>query len=279
MPSFAADVEYSSLKNIIVPRICKLCINQTSLSIKVNCLVCLGKLLEFLDKWFVLDEDMLSRVETEHRMKLEQLNSVQQEQKTLRRFAQEAVQIGNGVADNTNKMADDVRVPFNPFDDPLTSSSASSSSSSAAMKMNNNNSTSNFGAKKAQSLTMEEKEKLAKQQEQLQRFQTTNTPLQPSSSSSSATKNVNHNKTMTSSSMMTTTKKEGPKDLTSTLINNNLSMLKLSATTTTIMTSLSSSSSSSYNSNINFATKFQHGETSSTIFPNNCNVNDVIETD
>lgn len=152
IPTFASLIDYPAMKNALLPRIKKLCINTGFVSVRVNCLLCIGKLLEHLDKWLVLDEiipflpqipsrepavlmgilgiyklalthnklgitkeliatkvipflvplcienglslnqfnalvtlvkDMFARVETEHRSKLEQLNSIQQESKAL----------------------------------------------------------------------------------------------------------------------------------------------------------------------------------------------------
>ncbi|XP_067000807.2 SCY1-like protein 2 [Anabrus simplex] len=151
LPTFAGLVDYPSMKNALLPRIKRLCIATSYISVRVNCLVCVGKLLEHLDKWLVLDEvlpflpqvpsrepavlmgilgiyklalthkklgitkelmatkilpflmplsiengltlnqfnalmavikEMVNRVEGEHRTKLEQLNSIQQEQKS-----------------------------------------------------------------------------------------------------------------------------------------------------------------------------------------------------
>lgn len=56
IPKFASLIEYSAMKNALLPRIKKLCITTSYLSVRVNCLVCVGKLLEHLDKWLVLDE-------------------------------------------------------------------------------------------------------------------------------------------------------------------------------------------------------------------------------
>lgn len=152
LPTFAGLLDHSNVKNSVLPRIKKLCLNTSTLSVRVNCLLCVGKLLENLDKWLVLDEilpflpqipsrepavlmgilgiykialthkklgitkeiiasrvlpfliplciengltipqfnalttlvkDMFQLVETEHRTKLEQLNSVKNEQKML----------------------------------------------------------------------------------------------------------------------------------------------------------------------------------------------------
>lgn len=56
IPDFAHLIDYPSMKNALLPRIKKLCLQTNYLSVRVNCLVCLGKLLEHLDKWLVLDE-------------------------------------------------------------------------------------------------------------------------------------------------------------------------------------------------------------------------------
>jgi SCY1-like protein 2 len=152
LPTFAGLLDHSNVKNSLLPRIKRLCLSTSSLSVRVNCLLCVGRLLEHLDKWLVLDEilpflpqipsrepavlmgilgiyklamnhkklgiskeviatrilpflmplciengltlvqfnalvalvkDMFQLVETEHRTKLEQLNSVKDEQKVL----------------------------------------------------------------------------------------------------------------------------------------------------------------------------------------------------
>lgn len=152
LPTFASLIDYPAMKNALLPRIKKLCHNTNYISVRVNCLLCLGKLLEHLDKWLVLDEiipflpqipsrepavlmgilgiyklalshsklgitkevmatkvlpfliplcvengltlnqfnalitlvkQMISKVETEHRAKLEQLNSINNESKIM----------------------------------------------------------------------------------------------------------------------------------------------------------------------------------------------------
>lgn len=55
LPTFASLVDYPSMKNALLPRIQKLCIASQLVSVRVNCLLCIGKLLEHLDKWLVLD--------------------------------------------------------------------------------------------------------------------------------------------------------------------------------------------------------------------------------
>ncbi|XP_037942958.1 SCY1-like protein 2 [Teleopsis dalmanni] len=56
LPTFSTLIDYNAMKNAVIPRIKKLCLCSTNISIKVNCLVSIGKLLENLDKWLVLDE-------------------------------------------------------------------------------------------------------------------------------------------------------------------------------------------------------------------------------
>lgn len=152
LPTFAGLLDHANVKNSLLPRIKKLCLSTPTLSVRVNCLLCIGRLLEHFDKWLVLDEvlpflpqipsrepavlmgilgiykltlnhkklgiskeiiatrilpflmplciengltlaqfnalvalckQMFQVVETEHRTKLEQLNSVQEQQKVL----------------------------------------------------------------------------------------------------------------------------------------------------------------------------------------------------
>ncbi|CAG9769647.1 unnamed protein product [Ceutorhynchus assimilis] len=56
LPTFAGLLDHANVKNSLLPRIKKLCLNTSTLSVRVNCLLCVGKLLEHLDKWLVLDE-------------------------------------------------------------------------------------------------------------------------------------------------------------------------------------------------------------------------------
>uniref|UniRef100_A0A3B4DDP3 Protein kinase domain-containing protein n=1 Tax=Pygocentrus nattereri TaxID=42514 RepID=A0A3B4DDP3_PYGNA len=56
IPTFANLIDYPSMKNALIPRIKSACLQTSSLAVRVNSLVCLGKILEYLDKWFVIDE-------------------------------------------------------------------------------------------------------------------------------------------------------------------------------------------------------------------------------
>lgn len=56
LPTFAGLLDHAAVKNSVLPRVKRLCLSTQSLSVRVNCLLCLGRLLEHLDKWLVLDE-------------------------------------------------------------------------------------------------------------------------------------------------------------------------------------------------------------------------------
>jgi len=56
IPSFAGLLDRQSLKASLLPRIRKLCTTTTLLSVRVNSLICIGKLLEHMDKWQVMDD-------------------------------------------------------------------------------------------------------------------------------------------------------------------------------------------------------------------------------
>lgn len=56
LPLMATHIDYTVLKNGVFPRLKKMCLTTQNASVKVNSLICLGKLLEYFDKWFALDE-------------------------------------------------------------------------------------------------------------------------------------------------------------------------------------------------------------------------------
>ncbi|XP_064601195.1 SCY1-like protein 2 [Liolophura sinensis] len=292
IPTFAGLIDYGAMKNAIVPRIKRLCLGTSTLTVRVNCLLCLGKLLEFMDKWYVLDDilpmlqqiptkepavlmsilgiyrvtmthkklgltkdvivnkvlpflipisfdnnlnlqqfsafmttvkEMFNIVESEHRAKLEQISSMQQEQRTIE-FPK--VSNENSIGDgkhNQDSMMDKFLSGFG-----LGGMFAGGTSSQVSSPVNPDLSTLSGGAlakpdtpkklsppalpegrlpsQPAQvSLSLEEKKKLAREQEQQQRYKSQKA-IAPSSSKA---------KTPTTQS----------KDLTSTLMNKNLTNL------------------------------------------------------
>ncbi|OTF76817.1 SCY1-like protein [Euroglyphus maynei] len=56
VPTIIHLIDFSGSKNMLLPRIKRLALETKLLSVRVNCLICLGKILEHLDKWLVLDE-------------------------------------------------------------------------------------------------------------------------------------------------------------------------------------------------------------------------------
>ena len=56
LPQFSDRLDSSILRSGLLPRIRRLCSGTRLLSVRVNCLVCVGKMLEHMDKWQVIEE-------------------------------------------------------------------------------------------------------------------------------------------------------------------------------------------------------------------------------
>ena len=56
IPLAAPLLDMISIKNQLLPKVKKLCLSTSTLSVRVNCLVTIAKVMEQLDKWSVLDE-------------------------------------------------------------------------------------------------------------------------------------------------------------------------------------------------------------------------------
>ena len=54
--TFLGLLDYQATKSLLLPRIKRVCVDTNLLSVRVNGLVCIGKLLTHMDKWLVLDE-------------------------------------------------------------------------------------------------------------------------------------------------------------------------------------------------------------------------------
>lgn len=288
LPTIAHMMAFSTLKNIIVTRLKKLCLSSSIVDIKVLCLICIGKLMEHMDKWFVLDDilpilpdikskdpavlmsilgiyqiafdhkklgitkeilatvalpfllplsidnnlnltqysafmnliqQMIAKLDAEHRSKLEQINGLQQEYKSMPigvtaesasneiNTASSALltEIGDvfGLKLNGNSVSPQTLVQYNP---------SAISSTNAAIATN---------------LSLEDKRRLADQQEQLSRFKT-----QQKDRSIIVPKSVQPEKKINLS-----------RDLTSTLMDRNLALMGNS----NIGGSANNSASGSYN--------------------------------
>ncbi|XP_036373875.1 SCY1-like protein 2 isoform X1 [Megalops cyprinoides] len=262
IPTFANLIDYPSMKNSLIPRIKSACLQTSSLAVRVNSLVCLGKILEYLDKWFVIDEilpflqqipsrepavlmgilgiykctfshkklgipkehlagkslphlvslsidnnlnlnqfnsfmavirDMLSRMEAEHKTKLEQLHVMQEQQRSLN--------ISNQL--NQPEEPKTSPSPVNQIDQIFGGNPVSS-----APQGKENGSSVTASQPSRVSLTLEEKQRLAKEQEQAAKLRSQQ-PLAPQ---------VIKPATPTSQA----------KDLTSSLLNNMTSLSNLS---------------------------------------------------
>ncbi|XP_062339515.1 SCY1-like protein 2 isoform X2 [Osmerus eperlanus] len=228
IPTFANLIDYPSMKNSLIPRIKSACLQTSSLAVRVNSLVCLGKILEYLDKWFVIDEvlpflqqipsrepavlmgilgiykctfthkklgipkehlaakslphlvslsidnnlnlsqfnsfmlvirEMLSRMEAEHKTKLEQLHAMQEQQRSLN--------ISN--QGNQSEQTKSTPNPGNQMDDIF---------GAAGVNGRENGSSAPASQPNRMSLTLEEKQRLAKEQEQAAKLRSQK-PLNP----------------------------------------------------------------------------------------------------
>ncbi|XP_069829141.1 SCY1-like protein 2 isoform X2 [Dendropsophus ebraccatus] len=244
IPTFANLIDYPSMKNSLIPRIKSACLQTSSLAVRVNSLVCLGKILEYLDKWFVLDEilpflqqipsrepavlmgilgiykctfthkklgvtkeqlagkvlphliplsidnnlnlnqfnsfmavikEMLNKLESEHKTKLEQLHIMQEQQKSLDISNQ--LNLSGEQASKTDKV-------FDMNQDFLTGSIEKQENGHVPKQ------------KSKVSLTLEEKQRLAKEQEQVQKMKSQQ-PLTPSTMTPSAPVKQTKDLTMT----------------------------------------------------------------------------------
>ncbi|XP_040030035.2 SCY1-like protein 2 isoform X1 [Gasterosteus aculeatus] len=258
IPTFANLIDYPSMKNSLIPRVKSACLQTSSLAVRVNSLVCLGKILEYLDKWFVIDEilpflqqipsrepavlmgilgiykctfshkklgipkehlatkslphlvslsidnnlnlnqfnsfmavirDMLSRMEAEHKTKLEQLHSMQEQQRSINISNPGSQSETTTSPPSSSKQIDDI------FGSAGASGRENGSAAAPAPQPNR------------MSLTLEEKQRLAKEQEQAAKLRNQQ-PLAPQSIKPAHNSNAK------------------TKDLTSSLLN---SMTSLSA--------------------------------------------------
>ncbi|XP_059508568.1 SCY1-like protein 2 isoform X1 [Stegostoma tigrinum] len=291
IPTFANLVDYPSMKNALIPRIKNASLQTSSLAVRVNSLVCLGKLLEYLDKWFVLDEilpflqqipsrepavlmgilgiykctfshkklgitkeqlaskvlphliplsidnnlnlnqfnsfmgvikEMLSKMEAEHKTKLEQLHHMQEQQRSL------------DLPGQFNKITESKENQDTQIDKIFTSFGVDVS---GGVNKKEDGSVSNSQKQVKTSLTLEEKQRLAKEQEQAQKLRNQQ-PLAPKSVKVSAPS-------------------KQTKDLTSSLLENMSSMNSLSVNTSKAglsqtMSSTGFSSPSPMNSSMGF---------------------------
>ncbi|CAH8510912.1 unnamed protein product [Schistosoma turkestanicum] len=56
LPTIGKVIEITVLRNAFIRRIQRLCLSTEYLSTRMHCLLCIGKLLDYLDKWIVMDD-------------------------------------------------------------------------------------------------------------------------------------------------------------------------------------------------------------------------------
>ncbi|XP_058481774.1 SCY1-like protein 2 isoform X1 [Solea solea] len=247
IPTFANLIDYPSMKNSLIPKIKSACLQTSSLAVRVNSLVCLGKILEYLDKWFVIDEilpflqqipsrepavlmgilgiykctyshkklgipkenlasktlphlvslsidnnlnlnqfnsfmvvirEMLSRMEAEHKTKLEQLHLMQAQQRSIN-------------ITNSGNQSEEIKSP------PSSGSQIDDIFGSTGVNGKENGSAATASQPNRMSLTLEEKQRLAKEQEQAVKLRNQQ-PLAPQSIRPAASTN-SQTKDLTSS--------------------------------------------------------------------------------
>ncbi|GFN83526.1 scy1-like protein 2 [Plakobranchus ocellatus] len=297
IPTFADLIEYSTLKKSLVPRIKKLCLSTSVLKVRVNCLLCLGKLMNQMDKWFVLDEilpflreipsrepavlmsilgihkvalseaklgitkdvmaskvlpfliplsidnnlnlhqfnaytsvirEMLTKVETEHRTKLEQLDQIQQEHKTL-----EISKITgeNGVDEEKQHSFMDKFLSGVGLGGFTQNSAKMTKQNSAAPSVSSSPASVSTPEAKdftpaSKTLSLEEKQRLAKQQDQ-ERILRSQKALVPRPLSSHSTSSPSAPATPLGGGGIIGGGGGGPRDLTSTLMESNMQSLTM----------------------------------------------------
>ncbi|XP_019128714.1 SCY1-like protein 2 isoform X2 [Larimichthys crocea] len=263
IPTFANLIDYPSMKNSLIPRVKSACLQTSSLAVRVNSLVCLGKILEYLDKWYVIDEilpflqqipsrepavlmgilgiykctfshkklgipkehlaskslphlvslsidnnlnlnqfnsfmvvirDMLSRMEAEHKTKLEQLHVMQEQQRSIN-------------ITNPGSQSEETKSP------PSTGNQIDDIFGSTGVNGKENGSAAAAPQPNRMSLTLEEKQRLAKEQEQAAKLRSQQ-PLAPQTMKPASNTNTK------------------TKDLTSSLLNNMTSINSLSLANT-----------------------------------------------
>ena len=282
IPTCAPLVDAPTMKNSVLSRIKKLCLGTGYLSVRVNCLVCVGKLLENLDKWLIMDEifpflvqvpskeapvimatvgilkvtlhhqklgiskeilatrvlpflfplsiensltpaqhasimalirEMTDKVESEHRAKLDHLNSIKDEQKSLQMNM--PTNLNNSTPKQVSSSAQELDTMFNGLG--LSQYVSSGGSSQGTTSPDSTGPTSPITSPQTPktsgtSLSLEEKQRIARQQSLGTSGQNI-PPLLPSPPPPAA------------SSMKPTGAQSSPRDLTSSLISSNMNFI------------------------------------------------------
>ncbi|OXU18956.1 hypothetical protein TSAR_000013, partial [Trichomalopsis sarcophagae] len=255
LPSIVTTVDSACMKNSVIPRMKKICLagknGNHSLGVRVNCLLCLSKIIENLDPWVLIltnsklgiSKDILATkvlpfllplcVEQSFSPKQyeilvslinDMINQVTMEHREALQQLQKTRQFHENMSDTLNSMT-------SPTNNPL-GNLASSPTNALGMFESNSFPTpppSKPQTPQSRPLSLDEKHRLAKQEEMGNKMKN-QSPLMPSITSP-------------------TTAKSRPKDLTDTLLANNLNQLNWS----TNKTSLPSTTTPNYMPSSNFS--------------------------
>uniref|UniRef100_A0A803VJ54 SCY1-like protein 2 n=1 Tax=Ficedula albicollis TaxID=59894 RepID=A0A803VJ54_FICAL len=224
IPTFANLIDYPSMKNSLIPRIKNACLQTSSLAVRVNSLVCLGKILEYLDKWFVLDDILpfLQQIPSKEPAVLMGILGIYKCTFTHKKLGITKEQLAGKVLPHLIPLSIENNLNLNQFNsficvirdmlnrleaehktklEQLHVMQEQQKSLDIASQMSGSEETRSSGTGNQASLTLEEKQKLAKEQEQAQKLKSQQ-PLKPQSAT--VTPPVN----------------KQTKDLTDTLIDN-----------------------------------------------------------
>uniref|UniRef100_A0A5F8G7V3 SCY1-like protein 2 n=1 Tax=Monodelphis domestica TaxID=13616 RepID=A0A5F8G7V3_MONDO len=257
IPTFANLIDYPSMKNSLIPRIKNACLQTSSLAVRVNSLVCLGKILEYLDKWFVLDDILpfLQQIPSKEPAVLMGILGIYKCTFTHKKLGITKEQLAGKVLPHLIPLSIENNLNFNQFNsfisvikemlhrlevehktklEQLHIMQEQQKSLDITNQMNTSEETKLPNAGSQASLTLEEKQKLAKEQEQAQKLKSQQ-PLKPQAH----TPVVPVKQT---------------KDLTETLMDNMSSLTSLSINTPQISASTSFSSVPSMGMGMVFST-------------------------
>ncbi|KAI2665294.1 SCY1-like protein 2 [Labeo rohita] len=207
IPTFANLIEYPSMKNALIPRIKSACLQTSSLAVRVNSLVCLGKILEYLDKWFA-STSALSPIKNWASQKSIWLQRVYLIWCRLVSITTLTLTRSLNITSQMNQLDETKNTPSPATQVRDIDEIFGGSSGSAGVNGKENGSSSTVSQPSRVSLTLEEKQRLAKEQEQAAKLRSQQ-PLAPQSVKPAATT-------------------PQAKDLTSSLLNNMTSLNNLS---------------------------------------------------
>ncbi|XP_056364849.1 SCY1-like protein 2 isoform X2 [Oenanthe melanoleuca] len=205
IPTFANLIDYPSMKNSLIPRIKNACLQTSSLAVRVNSLVCLGKILEYLDKWFVLDDILpfLQQIPSKEPAVLMGILGIYKCTFTHKKLGITKEQLAGKVLPHLIPLSIENNLNLNQFNsficvirdmlnrleaehktklEQLHVMQEQQKSLDIASQMSGSEEARSSGTGNQASLTLEEKQKLAKEQEQAQKLKSQQ-PLKPQAAS------------------------------------------------------------------------------------------------